>query len=191
MKSKRHVFLTGDPGVGKSTLCQRVIRQTSEMVWAGFYTAELRNEQGERLGFDVVTLDGSRGPLARVGKGRGPSVGKYTVELSSFERLALPALNVSTRRPTLLLVDEIGKMELFSRAFFPAVRAALDSTFLVVLGTIPSQKGARTLREVEEVSAREDVEVLTVTRFNRDALVQEVIVRLQESMRSMQSSDAS
>ena len=32
----------------------------------GFYTEEVRNSQkGSRVGFDVVTLDGQRGPLAR------------------------------------------------------------------------------------------------------------------------------
>lgn len=31
----------------------------------GFYTEELR-EGGQRIGFDVVTLDGNRGPLARI-----------------------------------------------------------------------------------------------------------------------------
>ena len=33
----------------------------------GFYTEEVRNSpKGSRVGFDVVTLNGQRGPLARV-----------------------------------------------------------------------------------------------------------------------------
>jgi len=56
------------PGVGKTTLCkkvQEVLKRKGVRV-QGFYTEEVRNSQkGSRVGFDVVTLDGQRGPLAR------------------------------------------------------------------------------------------------------------------------------
>ena len=86
----RHVFLTGQPGVGKTTLlCGAVKKLVASSptnngglpVANGFYTEECRDQQGERVGFDVVTLDGRRGPLARAGnvkKGQ-PAVGKYAV----------------------------------------------------------------------------------------------------------------
>ncbi|GLC40629.1 hypothetical protein PLESTB_000038500 [Pleodorina starrii] len=194
MSSKHHIFLTGTPGVGKSTLCQKALQQAVEKGWhcAGFYTEERRDDRGERCGFDVVTLDGLHGPLARVSMGRGPRVGKYSVDLASFERLALPALSVLKQGPpTLVLIDEIGAMELFCRPFFPAVRAVLDAPNVVVLGTIPLPKEGRVFREVAEVSARPDVEVLTVTRANRDVLVSEVVAKLQASLlRSAQRATA-
>jgi hypothetical protein len=89
---RQHIFVTGPPGVGKSTLIHRVLEQlqltgscpassrgttqppsnaprasaAAAAVAVGFYTEEVR-AGGERQGFDVVTLDGHRGPLARVG----------------------------------------------------------------------------------------------------------------------------
>ncbi|KAL4437178.1 hypothetical protein ABPG75_004317 [Micractinium tetrahymenae] len=103
----------------------------------GFYTEEVR-QGGERLGFDVVTLDGRRGPLARAGAGAprgGPTVGKYAVDVTSFERLALPELRPQ-QGAQLYCVDEVGKMELLSPAFLPAVTSLLDAA-PVVLGTLP------------------------------------------------------
>lgn len=55
--------------MGKTTLCKKVYEALSDkgLQIRGFYTEEVRNSQKTgRLGFDVVTLDGKRGPLARV-----------------------------------------------------------------------------------------------------------------------------
>lgn len=72
MASTKHILLTGLPGVGKTS----VIRAVVQSLWdkhglqtaaKGFYTEELRAE-GRRVGFDVVTLDGKRSYLARIGE---------------------------------------------------------------------------------------------------------------------------
>ena len=72
MPMSRHVFVTGQPGVGKSTLIQRVLQQLAlpPGTATGFYTEEVRDSSGEREGFDVVTLDGRRSTLSRVGTAR-------------------------------------------------------------------------------------------------------------------------
>ncbi|XP_026949930.1 cancer-related nucleoside-triphosphatase isoform X1 [Sagmatias obliquidens] len=94
----RHVFLTGPPGVGKTTLIQKVseVLKSSGVPVDGFYTEEVR-QGGRRIGFDVVTLSGTRGPLSRIGSELPPGkreccVGQYVVDLTSFEQLVLPVL---------------------------------------------------------------------------------------------------
>jgi len=54
-------------GVGKTTLVKHVVQklQKSGILLTGFYTEEVRGHHG-RTGFDIVTLDGQRAPLARV-----------------------------------------------------------------------------------------------------------------------------
>lgn len=60
------------------------------------------------------------------------------------------------------LIDEIGKMELFSQSFIRSVRETLDSARCTILGTIPVPKG-KPLDLVEEVRSRTDVKVFTVS----------------------------
>ncbi|KAL1394578.1 hypothetical protein pipiens_003021 [Culex pipiens pipiens] len=111
------------PGVGKTTIMRHVGTelQRRAIAFDGFYTEELRSPSGERSGFDIVTFDGKRAPLARTSDSvrNAPAknrVGKYTVCVAEFESVALPALAGRTTA-SLLLLDEIGKMELKSRPF--------------------------------------------------------------------------
>lgn len=60
------------------------------------------------------------------------------------------------------VIDEIGKMELFSQPFVRSVRQTLDSSSCAILGTIPIPKG-KPLGLVEEVRSRRDVKVFTVS----------------------------
>lgn len=63
---------------------------------SGFYTEEIRGK-GIREGFDIVSLDGSRGRLAREQSlFTSPNkfkVGKYGVLVQEFEKIALPCLD--------------------------------------------------------------------------------------------------
>nr|XP_055164880.1 cancer-related nucleoside-triphosphatase isoform X3 [Nyctereutes procyonoides] len=164
----RHVFLTGSPGVGKTTLIQKAseVLKSSGVPVDGFYTEEVR-QGGRRIGFDVVTLSGMRGVLSRIGAEPPPGkrecrVGQYVVDLTSFELLALPVLrnagSSSGPGQRVCVIDEIGKMELFSQPFIQAVRQMLSTPGTVVLGTIPIPKG-KPLALVEEIRNRNDVQV--------------------------------
>ena len=131
----RHVFLTGQPGVGKTTLVLKAIDalKTSPRTIGGFITTERRDGRGERCGFDVVTVGidpPSSGTLAtkaaagsRPGKGV-PAVGNYVVDVADFERVALDVLGRDAdgpgrQRPDVTVVDEVGKMELHCVDFLP------------------------------------------------------------------------
>ncbi len=69
----------------------------------------------------VETLSGDRGVLAHVALPGPPRVGRYGVDLQAFERIALPALAAS-QPGGVVVVDELGKMELASAAFRDVVR---------------------------------------------------------------------
>jgi nucleoside-triphosphatase len=60
-----------------------------------------------------------------------PRVGRYGVDLAAFERLALPAM-ATPRRAGVVVVDELGKMELASAAFREAVSELLQRDVAVV-----------------------------------------------------------
>ncbi|XP_019382998.1 PREDICTED: cancer-related nucleoside-triphosphatase [Gavialis gangeticus] len=184
----KHVFLTGPPGVGKTTLIQKATQalKSSGIPIDGFYTEEVRQD-GRRTGFDVVTLSGGRGTLSKVGSDstiarREYRVGQYVVDLVSFEQLVLPVLrNVNLDSGTgkkVCVIDEIGKMELFSQSFIQAVRQTLVGSGTVILGTIPIPKG-KPLGLVEEIRSRKDVKVFSVTKENRDRLLEDIVTTVQ------------
>eukprot|EP01024_Parvocaulis_polyphysoides_P029196 TRINITY_DN26356_c0_g1_i3.p1 TRINITY_DN26356_c0_g1~~TRINITY_DN26356_c0_g1_i3.p1 ORF type:complete len:199 (+),score=33.94 TRINITY_DN26356_c0_g1_i3:119-715(+) len=185
----KNIMITGQPGIGKSTLIKKVLDKLGDTydvksIAKGFFTAEIRGPQG-RLGFDIITLDGRTGPLARLGSGGPgqPTVGRYAVDLQSFEALALPEITPSDE-VKLYIVDEIGKMEFNSRLFFPMVRQLLNNEDALVLGTIPQARQGRQLREVAEVVGREDVVVVTLNRGNRDAWAVEVERAINQALQS-------
>ena len=165
------ILVTGTPGCGKTTVIRRVAEILGEKA-TGFYTEEIRNAKKQRIGFRVVTLDGKRGELASKFSGRGPQVGSYRVNVGSFECVALPSLEMEEGR--ILIVDEIGKMECFSKTFLRKVREILrdDSP---VLATIPFQGGGDFL---EEIRRMRDVETFTVTPENRETLPTQIATML-------------
>ena len=157
-----NLLITGPPGIGKTTVLERVIACLPHAAATGFLTRELR-ARGVRQGFVIETLDGRSALLAGVRFDTGPRVGRYRVRIAALDAV-LPAL---AARPgvQLVVVDEIGKMESLSPRFAAAVRAALDSP-VPVLGTIARSGGAL----IAEVRRRPDVTLVDVTPENRDAL---------------------
>ncbi|KAJ4837936.1 hypothetical protein Tsubulata_022531 [Turnera subulata] len=183
------ILVTGPPGVGKTTLVMRVFESIKSsnpnLKIQGFYTSEIR-EGGERVGFEVFTLDGRRAPLASTTistpeSSRWPAVGKYKVDVASFESLALPELQV--REDTdLFIIDEVGRMELFSSAFFPAVLNILQSN-IPVLASIPVPKFGRDIPAVARMRNHPGATVFTLSTSNRDAVKEEIYTQLVDSLR--------
>jgi nucleoside-triphosphatase len=167
-----NVFVTGRPGVGKTTLIRRVLSELDAEV-GGFYTSEIR-EGGTRVGFAITALSGETGILAHADHGGPHRVGKYGVFREELERVGVPALNEAVRDAELIVMDEIGRMELCSKAFQQAVLRALDSS-KPVLGTIQQRRGPF----LDCVRSRPDIEVLEVTDENRDAMAKAVRERLE------------
>ncbi len=168
-----NLFITGKPGVGKTTLVEQVMaRLRGSLRLAGFTTTEVRDPAGQRLGFNIVTVEGRQGELARVGLRSRVYVGRYGVNLESFERLALPEL--ARRDVDLIVMDEIGRMECASGRFRRAVEDVLDAS-LDVLATL----GVSRLPFFQALRDRPDVELVNLTERNREAWVAEVCARLQ------------
>lgn len=166
----RAILLTGRPGVGKTTIVRKVLARW-EAGAGGFYTEEIR-EQGRRTGFRLVTLDGAEGTLASVNISSPYRVGKYGIDLDDLEKVGVEALYRAMRQPemSLLVVDEVGRMELFSPAFREAVEKALDSPKLV-LATVM----ARSHPWVDAIKARPNVRLVEVTSLNRSTLPEQIL----------------
>ncbi len=164
----RTILLNGRPGVGKTT----IIREIAERLGAaagGFYTAEIR-EGGRRQGFKIVTLDGKEGVLSHVDIRGTPRVSRYGVNLKDLEEIGVAALRRAVAEADYVLVDEIGKMELFSEGFRRAVLEAIRSDKPVV-GTVLRSKNTW----VDGLKALPEVTVIEVTEANRAGMARSVL----------------
>ena len=161
------VLLTGRPGCGKTTLIKRVANKLA-LPAGGFYTAEMR-EADTRVGFKLVTLDGEEAVLAHVNFKTREHLGKYGLNLSALEAVGVKAIRESVRSQQLVVIDEIGPMELRSPIFRDAVNEALDSG-APILGTIT----ARSFPFTDAIKRRCDVTVIEVRPDNREQLALEL-----------------
>lgn len=181
MGTPKFIVLTGSPGVGKTTLVKNAVKALVDrgVTVSGFYTTELR-ENGQRVGFDVVTTDGKRATLARVRElcpdGKGPFVGRYCVNVHAFQEVALDSLKAPS---DVLVIDEVGKMELFSELFRNRVAELLANENNCILVTVPVSTGAPL---VEQIKRHKCGRVFNVNRSNRDGLVKDVLDALSKAV---------
>jgi nucleoside-triphosphatase len=167
------VLIEGRPGAGKTTVARKTVEllASAQVPVRGFLTEELR-ASGTRVGFAVQAIDGDRGTLAHVDFSGPPRVGKYGVDLATFERIALPTLTKSGH-DEVVIIDEIGKMELASSAFRAAVAELFDQPVRLV-ATIHVFGHPFT----DALKRRADVTTLRVTPRERDGLPERIVAEL-------------
>jgi nucleoside-triphosphatase len=170
------ILLEGRPGIGKTTVAVRLadLLLEREVEVTGFVTRELR-ERGRRVGFTIETFDGRKATLAHVGFSGPPRVGKYGVDLKAFERVALPRLE-RPQRSAVVVIDELGKMELASERFRAAARGLFDEPVSVVATTHVFRDAL-----TDALKRRDDVVRVRVTHASRGDLPRELADRLSAS----------
>ncbi len=164
----KNFLLTGEPGVGKTTIIQSVLGEIS-MNAGGFFTQEIKSGKTQK-GFQLITLDGQQCVLATANKKSTYKIGKFGVDIKIMSDIAVPALKQALDGSSLIIIDEIGKMECFSKEFRDIVIRCLDSK-IPVLGTI--QNFASPF--INSITNREDVVIITVTEENRAKIPNHII----------------
>ena len=160
-------LLTGRPGTGKTTAIRQAITRTKARAW-GFYTEEIRSVSS-REGFRIVTLDGQVGILAHVEITGPHRVSKYGVDTTSLDKTGVSAIRQAIKENDLIVIDEIGKMELFSPHFEEAVLQAINSG-KKVLGTIMLS----THPFADRIKHLPSVRVIELRRHNYEQVLTEI-----------------
>ncbi|MCJ7445123.1 MAG: NTPase [Methanotrichaceae archaeon] len=165
------IAVTGPPGVGKSTVVHKVIELCKSRVRIGGVLTRDKRLKGKRIGFEIMDIaSGATGQLSDLW-GKGPRVGQYRVNLVDLDNIGTPALE-NALNCDLIVVDEVGPMELQSNKFIQAVEnvIASEKSILVVVKLGYNHPLALNIRRI--------FKIITVTRENRESLPSEIAKEL-------------
>ena len=164
------ILLTGLPGCGKTTLIKRAVDRLNVKIY-GFFTREIK-EKGRRVGFRIETFSKPQknGVLSHVDIKSEYRVGKYGVDIEGFERIAIPELSAGMKQGSLIAIDEIGKMELFSDKFRDIIKQIFKSE-INILATIYYKHHPF----CDKLKNNPGVDLITVNKDNRDELVEWIV----------------
>jgi nucleoside-triphosphatase len=125
----------------------------------------------------VEAASGAQEVLAHLGLPGPPQVDRYGVDLAAFERVALPALHTPAIGGV-VVVDELGRMELASTTFRAAILELLGRDVAVV-ATVQLVRH----RFTDALKRRPDVQVIRVPDGTRDVLPRQLLDRLVDGPR--------
>jgi nucleoside-triphosphatase THEP1 len=163
-----NIFITGNPGCGKSTLVQKLLTELSDKDVSGILTPEIRAD-GKRRGFKIIDLaSGKEDILASMNIERGPGVSRYKVNIEGIDRIMERFLG-SYEASDYVVIDEIGMMEFYSKKFQDAIQVALASNKKVI-ATVSK-------RLVKEF--RNKGQIYNLTRENFDEIYVQVLRQIK------------
>jgi nucleoside-triphosphatase len=169
---RQTLLLTGKPGVGKTTIIKHIVQALGDRA-GGFYTEEILGPGG-RKGFRVITLGGQQATLAHVDVRSRSRVGRYGVDVAEFERVGVAALQRAIEGVEIVILDEIGKMELFSSRFKSAVIKAIDcGKPVIATAMIAAEPWVDALKRMPGVT------MVEVTKQNRGTMAARVLKWLE------------
>lgn len=162
--NKSIFLITGKPGIGKTTLIKKLSLSFDLKDICGFYTEEIR-EKNKRVGFKIITLNNGEGILAHINFRSPYKISKYYVDIQNFEKLIISELNLVNKRK-IILIDEIGKMELFSKSFKEKI-IEIFQLDKIIIATIPISK----IEFIENLKSLPKVKIYEITFENRNQLL--------------------
>lgn len=167
---RKNIFLTGAPSSGKTTVIRKIIDRL-DCPAQGFFTEEERVD-GRRTGFIMTSLDNARGYLAHQDISSDIRIRRYGVNIENIEKIA--ARSIDPKEGTLIILDEIGKMECFSTKFKETAVRALASPNIVI-GTI-TLGGDDFIKSVKN---RDDIKIVEVNPENRNELPEVILKKIR------------
>ena len=176
------IGITGMPSVGKTDTLIKIIEALEEhgYVVEGMITEPII-EKKKRVGFYVTdwqTKD--REVFAHINFEMKDKVGKYGVDVKALEMIGVPAIEkaITNEEVNIIVIDEIGKMEMISEKFCEMVIEALDSDKPIM---VTLHKKSRTPL-LQDVRRRDDIRILEVTPVNRNLLPYKIEKIMEEKL---------
>ncbi len=172
-----NILITGSPGVGKTTLLFKIENKVRAQEYSigGMHCPAIL-ENGKRTGFHILDIaSGRKGILASVQGDKGPTIGKYRVNLEDIREIGVLSLEKALETSDYIFIDEIAPMELKSSSFSPVVWEVLESKKPVV--AVIHQRSRHPF--ILKVKNREDVVIFNLTVENRNQVLEEILGLLE------------
>lgn len=129
------ILITGPPRSGKSTLIVRLIEHYRNKLHpvVGFLTPEVAEDK-KRIGFDIEDIaTNHRVKFARIGNfNTNYRLGKYSIFIKNLENFLLKLEGLNLLPNSIIFIDEIGKMELYSNKFQHFIRKLFESNYHLI-----------------------------------------------------------
>ena len=173
MISDIKIGITGLPGAGKTTALLRVIDMLKgEDLSIGGMINEPIVEGRYRVGFTTRNLiTGETETFASNDFESKIMVGKMGVNIDALERVGVAAIKDACENCDIIIIDEVGKMEVESELFSKVVKEALDVNKPMILTL--HKKSRNPL--LQDIRRRDDVRILEVTPTNRNLLPYKIV----------------
>lgn len=165
------LLLTAKPRTGKSTTIKKIVNKIGKENCIGLYSEEII-EDGERIGFQVVTLSGRIEVFAHVNIISDVRIGRYGIDVTIMEEVFLAELNLacSNEDDRLIVIDEIGLMQISSLKIREQLLQLAECDKPIV-GTIFSDPNPW----MDEYKLHKNIRLVQLTEDNRDGLVDEIV----------------
>ena len=176
------IGITGMPGVGKTRALLKIIGalEKSGYIVEGMITKPITKKK-TRVGFYVADWQtGEKEVFAHIDFETKEKVGDYGVDLDALEKIGVPAIEkaITDDEVDVIVIDEIGKMEMLSEKFCEIVTEALDSDKPIM---VTLHKKSRTPL-LQDVRRRDDIRILEVTPVNRNLLPYKIEKIMEEKL---------
>lgn len=176
------IGITGMPSVGKTQTLTKIIESLEKHGYTigGMVTDSIIKKK-KRVGFYVKDWQtGEKEVFAHVDFDSKEKVGKYGVDITALDRIGVPAIEkaIADEGVNIIIIDEIGKMEMLSEKFCEVVIEALDSDKPIM---VTLHKKSRTPL-LQDVRRRDDIRILEVTPVNRNLLPYKIEKIMREKL---------
>ena len=179
------IGITGLPGVGKTDTLIKIVKDLEESGYrVGGMVTEAIIENNDRVGFYVMDWQTKeRKIFAHVDLDTGERVGKYGVDVKVLEEIGVPAIEraIADENIDIIIIDEVGKMEMLSERFCKVVIDALDSDKPILL-TLHKKSRSPLLQDIRR---RDDIRILEVTPVNRNLLPYKIEKIMKDQLPSL------
>jgi len=172
------IGITGLPGAGKTYALLKVIEMLEvDGLKVGGMITEPIVKKNRREGFYVMDwATKERRVFASKDIESKTMVGRFGVDVMALEEVGVQALKFATASSNVIVIDEVGKMEVESPNFIAAVKEALEADKPLILTL--HKKSRNPL--LQDIRRRDDLRILEVTQVNRNLLPYKIVKLLKE-----------